>query len=601
MPLGKTTIENFEPADVSEVEALTLALKNMQNEKQALHDQRVATFNILEDIDEAQNKLVTANKQLKLRRFELEALKSLSNDLTGVLDVSQAIDTINQYIWEVTSYDVASYLVYQSMEGTFDFRAYLKVSVSKNFLGAIREELVGTLFQRGGIGIASSARDFGKKETLPDIVGVKLNEKGPAVPASGFTILLRVGDEVFGAINLSSTKSGIYIQPNEENIVNAMIATASVSIQRLQTLVQSQHSRTESLVESLSNGVIMFNQDKRIVLTNPMAMRMTGLPKEGYYLDKLTDLFSDFDINALIDEALSKEKTVRVKEVNLIQYFYELLIVPVKNYKKEVVGGAIILHDITKMKEIDRMKTEFVSVASHQLRTPLTAIKLFTEMLADGDTGKMNKKQKEYISDIAESTERMIKLVNDLLNVSRIETGRLRIDPEPVVMKQFIQGIIDEVMPLADNHNCKIVFKSPRGKMYPANIDKSLMRQVVHNLLTNAVRYSGQGGKGKECGDIVVTLTVDSENYVIAVKDNGIGIPKEAQERIFDKFFRADNATKTEAEGSGLGMYVAKMIVEASEGKIWFESKGDGSGTTFYVTIPVKGMKMKEGEKGLAD
>ena len=239
------------------------------------------------------------------------------------------------------------------------------------------------------------------------------------------------------------------------------------------------------------------------------------------------------------------------------------------------------------------MKTEFVSVASHQLRTPLGAIKLFTEMLVKKGEKTFDKKQKDYLDNIYQSTQRMVKLVNDLLNVSRIETGRLKIEPESIQMEDFIQSVIDEVEPLAKESKCHITFIKPKPKLQKIGIDYTLMRQVIYNFITNSIRYSSK----KQC-DIIVTLEQKGDSYITSVKDNGIGIPKKIQSRIFEKFFRADNARKVETEGSGLGMYVAKMIVEASGGKVWFESQ-ENKGSTFHASLPSKGMKKKDGEKGL--
>jgi len=251
------------------------------------------------------------------------------------------------------------------------------------------------------------------------------------------------------------------------------------------------------------------------------------------------------------------------------------------------------------------MKTDFVSIASHQLRTPLTAINWYVEMLLSGDAGQLTQDQKSYLQEIEVGAKRMVALVNDLLNVSRIETGRLKIEPVPIDIVAFAKDVIHELMPWARAKSCTINLDVSHEPLSTIPIDASLMRQVMDNLLTNAIRYSSPL---KEC-DITLSLRLQNEekindsstpssSLVIAVSDKGIGIPKEVQPRIFEKFFRADNAVTSEARGSGLGLYLAKMIVEASGGEIWFESQ-EGEGTTFYVAIPVEGMHKKEGERGL--
>jgi len=353
----------------------------------------------------------------------------------------------------------------------------------------------------------------------------------------------------------------------------------------------------------------MFDVSRRVTLVNPVARDILGMDGITMTLDQALQVFRGEQTSENLDtitqgvqNALMSAETTRIDEAQAGRKSFEMYIAPIRDYQKNISGGAIILHDITHLKEIDKMKTEFVSVASHQLRTPLTAIRLFAEMLISGNEGKLNAKQKYYLDNVHESALRMVKLVNDLLNVSRIETGRLKIEPELVQLEDFIQNIINEAMPLAKAKNCAIIFNKPRKKLPKVSIDPSLMRQVIHNLVMNAVRYSRPA---KNCG-MKVTLERENKkskeqesNILISVADNGIGIPKEMQSRIFEKFFRADNAVKAVAEGTGLGLYIAKMIVESSGGKIWFESEKD-KGSTFYFTIPAGGMKEKEGEVGIA-
>ncbi len=274
-----------------------------------------------------------------------------------------------------------------------------------------------------------------------------------------------------------------------------------------------------------------------------------------------------------------------------------------------------------QLKDTDRTKIEFVSIASHQLRTPLTAIKLFTEMLTRNEAGKLLPKQQEYVNDIHESTERMIKLVNDLLNISRLETGQLKIEPKLTQLEQVITEIIAEFESLVKAKNGKITFTKPKKLLPLIPLDGSLLRQVIYNLVDNAFKYVATG---KPRVSVVLTTTGLSPSattlvakqfgcalealgptVLISITDNGIGIPKVAQSRIFEKFFRADNVIKIAVEGAGLGLYVAKMITEASGGQLWFEST-DGKGllasrpgTTFYIIIPLAGMSICHGEKRL--
>jgi len=187
----------------------------------------------------------------------------------------------------------------------------------------------------------------------------------------------------------------------------------------------------------------------------------------------------------------------------------------------------------------------------------------------------------------------MIRLVGEILNVSRIELGELIINPQPTDLEGLVQSCIDEVAPLARERGAKISLVAPK-RLAHLPIDPNLFEQVVHNLLTNAIRYTKPSG-----GKVVVEVKKTTRTYTVSVTDNGIGIPQRAQNSIFERFYRADNAIETEADGTGLGLYLVKMVLQAAGCSVSFKST-EGKGTVFYVTIPLKGMKARAGSKELS-
>lgn len=306
----------------------------------------------------------------------------------------------------------------------------------------------------------------------------------------------------------------------------------------------------------------------------------------------------------MIRESIQTGQIMHIEEAPVSRFFYEMYISPVRDAKKKIVGGAIIIHDVTHLKEVDRMKTDFVSIASHQLRTPLTTISWYTEMLQAGNAGALNEKQQDYLEEIRNGGVRMAHLVNDLLNISRLETGRLKVDPKPVDLVKVITEVLHDLEVWSKDKGCIIIFEKPKKATVEIAIDSTLTDQVLHNLITNAVRYSTEKNN-----QITVSLLEKENEYWIGVADGGIGIPVAEQGKIFQKFFRADNARTKEGDGSGIGLYIAKMIMEAAAGRLWFESPtlnriGSGGkleeyGTTFYMAIPKQGMPSHEGEKPL--
>ncbi len=373
---------------------------------------------------------------------------------------------------------------------------------------------------------------------------------------------------------------------------------------RTKELLESK-TRAEAILLGIGDGVFVIDKDYKIIVFNKMAAKLSGYSAKeaiGQRYDKALKFIYE-DSGRVNDEFIKGcmtggKTTEMANHTNLVKKDGSEIPVadsaaPLKDGSGKVFGCVVVFRDVTKDREVDRMKTEFVSLASHQLRTPLTAIKLFIEMLANEDMGKLNAGQAEYVDSIKKSNVRMINLVNDILNVCRLESGSLRIEPVPTQIENFVSDIIKEAKSSNEEHRPSIVFHKPQSKLPKILLDQTLMRQVIHNFLTNAIRYC----RIKHCR-VEVGLKQKDSTYQISVKDNGIGIPEDEQARIFERFFRARNAVALETSGTGMGLYFARMIVETAGGKTWFESE-EGKGTTFYATIPTKGMKRKGGEKGI--
>lgn len=245
-----------------------------------------------------------------------------------------------------------------------------------------------------------------------------------------------------------------------------------------------------------------------------------------------------------------------------------------------MIIGNVIIHTVDQAVRLNRMKSEFVSVASHQLRTPLSAIKWEVELLMAKYKKGLSQKQLENIRTIESLSNRMVRLVNDLLDVAKIDQNRLALKKVPVNMVKIIREDIGETAALSEAKNIEVVFNC-KSNMPEVLGDPERLRMVVENLLGNSIKYTPQGGK--------VELKVGKKgNFLIfSIKDNGVGIPREQQNRVFEKFFRSDNAVRYQTDGTGLGLYIAKNIVKQSGGNICFESE-ENIGTIFNVSLPVK-------------
>ena len=363
--------------------------------------------------------------------------------------------------------------------------------------------------------------------------------------------------------------------------VRAALLNVLEDTDELRRSAVDERNKTMAIIENLTDGIILLNKKKQIEIINSPATELFNIGKKEAIGKCFVDLLDDIENIPEIKKILIDKDRIRSiyrEEVATLDGLHlEITSVLLKDEIEEK-GFLIIIHDVTKEKLIEKMKTEFVSVAAHQLRTPLSAIKWTIRMILDGDVGEINEEQRELLEQTYISNERMIRLINDLLDVSRIEEGRLLYDQEDTRIEDVLDSVIEASQEMLRNKN--MVLEVNKKETPKVKIDKEKIGVVIQNLLENAIKYTEQGGK------IKITLDNDEKNVIFKIEDSGVGIPKSQQDRIFTKFFRAENVTRMETDGTGLGLYTTKNIVQAHKGQIWFESE-ENKGTTFYFTIPI--------------
>lgn len=236
--------------------------------------------------------------------------------------------------------------------------------------------------------------------------------------------------------------------------------------------------------------------------------------------------------------------------------------------------------ELKRTKEVDRLKSEFISVAAHQLRTPLSAVKWTLKMMIDEDLGTLNPEQKTFLMRGYEGNERMIRLVNDMLNVVRIEEGRFGYDFSLIKLEDLVENVVQDFIPIVKNKHIDLVFKKPEKELPKVWADSTKMRLAISNLVDNAIKYT------PEKGSVTIEIKQGKIDLEVSVKDTGLGIPSDQQKSMFTKFFRAENVVRVQTDGTGLGLFIVKNIIEKHKGKIWFASE-ENKGTTMYFTVPI--------------
>jgi len=288
----------------------------------------------------------------------------------------------------------------------------------------------------------------------------------------------------------------------------------------------------------------------------------------------LTSGYTSRDIKAL--NTISNELVIAIQNALSVQEVRELnatLQQRVANATKELRASNVML------RRLDKVKDEFVSIASHQLRTPLTSVKGYISMVLDGDAGEISNSQRHLLDEAFISSERMVHLINDFLNVSRLQTGKFTIDRHPIDLSKIVEQEIDSLQPSAIARNLKYVYHPPKN--FPIlDIDEGKIRQVVMNFADNSLYYSHENTK------INVNLSVEGNEVLFTVKDTGIGVPLSEQAQLFGKFYRASNAKKQRPDGTGVGLFLAKKVIDAHGGQVVFESV-EGKGSTFGFRLPI--------------
>jgi len=351
-------------------------------------------------------------------------------------------------------------------------------------------------------------------------------------------------------------------------------------MEEARTLAETERDKTLAIIENFPEGLLFFNQENKLISVNPkiqdlFSLSPNALEKKGF--EELSNIPSFKPIITILGKNI---KTLLKKEIEIRDgLVLEISSIPISR-EGEKIGTLVILRDITREKVVEKLKTEFVSIAAHQLRTPLSAIKWTLEMMLDGDMGEISEEQRGFLKKTYQSNERMIRLINDLLNVTRIEEGRFLYKTKKCDIIELAENVLAPLKEVARRKGIKVITDWPKKKIPKVEVDTEKISLVIQNLVDNAINYTKKGG------EIKITIDYHKEEIIFSVKDNGIGISDSQKKRIFSKFFRGDNAVRAETEGTGLGLYIAKNIIEAHKGKIWFESE-ENKGTTFFFSLPI--------------
>ncbi len=351
-----------------------------------------------------------------------------------------------------------------------------------------------------------------------------------------------------------------------------------------------QAAETDALFMSIGDGAIATDEFGKITRINPIALQILGYKEDEllgeWFPNKIIAITAEGVPVNLIDRPITKAFLTGHPISDKLYYLHKSgRAIPVSVSVSPILvrnrptGAIEVFRNIALEEAVDRMKSEFISLASHQLRTPLSAIKTYSHMLVDGYMGDVTPTQKKSLRTIISASNRMNELISTLLNITRMEAGSIAVSPKVLSVDKVAEEVLRELSLMASDKDITVRLQQ-RGKASPRiKTDNLIFKEILSNLVGNAIKYTPEGGK------VTVTVQPRKQDILISVSDTGWGIPKSSQEQIFSKFFRAHNIVKRETTGTGLGLYLVRGLLDRLGGTIWFSSN-EGSGTTFWLTLP---------------
>ncbi|OGY84191.1 MAG: hypothetical protein A3F54_03785 [Candidatus Kerfeldbacteria bacterium RIFCSPHIGHO2_12_FULL_48_17] len=344
--------------------------------------------------------------------------------------------------------------------------------------------------------------------------------------------------------------------------------------------------RVNAILDRLSDAVIMVDAHNRIAIINQRGEKLT---KRGrtFLIGRILSA-DDFPVQfytlgvavakiMATESMISEEVTIQTGAKGQV---FRVSAVPVRDSHGGFRGCIKIISDMTKEREVERIKSNFISVAAHQLRTPLSGVKWMLSMLLKGDLGPLTQEQRRFIERGYHNHERMIKLVSELLDISKIEDGRMEFDFQAQPMEDIVSDVVKQMNDVAEKKKIKIRVHKPVFALSEVKVDREKIGIAVQNILDNAVKYTPKEG------EINITLRKKGSHVITTVEDNGIGIPQDQQPKIFMKFYRASNAISENTEGTGLGLFIVEQIIKNHEGEIGVDSQ-EGKGTKVWMALPL--------------
>ena len=567
------------------------------------------TQNLTETLEQ---RVIERTAELEREQKNTKTLLDILTEVSASLDLDLALNQTLALLNETVEAEQGTVMLLNPEDNLLHYRAgygYLSEIKDKDgdqqqegFTLKVGEGLAGWVVQhREAILIEDLDKDERWVHTESD---VQRHRSAVAAP-------LMVGEDVIGVL-LVFNRQVNFFSPEQLQLINVIAGQVAVAInnanlyklireqaERLGGMLRSEQeeaSRSQAILEAVADGVLVTDAENRISFLNASAERILGIHSEKVTSQTLNDFSGLFGKAANIWHEIIREWSENPSTYQEGDTYAEQLelddgrivlvhLAPVMLRNKDFLGTVSIFRDITHEVEVDRLKSEFVATVSHELRTPMTSIRGYVDILLMGAAGALTENQTHFLEIIRSNTERLNVLVTDLLDVSRLESGRITLTPQPLALEEIAQDVIDDVSRRAEEEEKPMNFSIDiEADLPPVYADPDRLRQIINNLVENAYHYTPENGQVQ----VFVHRADDADEVQVDVKDNGVGISPDDLEQVFDRFYRGEDPLVLATPGTGLGLSIVQQLVEMHKGRIWVESTGiEGEGSTFSFTIPI--------------
>lgn len=526
--------------------------------------QPIKTDRVLTAVDRALRMAQTLEERDQLRsqidrqNQEFNALYTVGKKVTALLDTEEILTLVVSAAVHLTGAEEGSLMLPDPVTGDLFLRAHY--NFTEDAIQNLRVKVTDALMSRvitGGRPIMLSGGEALKTRTTLPVKSI-------------LSVPLFVGERVTGVLTVGRRSASEPFSEHHVHLLSTLADSAAIAIEnaRLYWQADSERAKLDTILREIEDAVIVTDADLRLLLANNAARSAFELT-DAALGQPLADVIPLKSVLDLFDQRKLRSQAWRA----------DIVLADGRTLQGQLsvlsgIGYGAVLHDITRLKELDKIKSEFVSIVSHDLRTPLTAIRGYVELLPR--VGPLNDQQRDFVARVEYSMTNIVSLISDLLDIGRVEAG-VDWEMKPLALDAIVREAVEELQ--AEAAKAQHHLTAQLAPLSPALGNARRLRQVVNNLVGNALKYTPVGGQ------IAVIAREDGEFLFLQVRDTGIGIALDDQRHIFDKFYRVRSDATERIAGSGLGLSIVKAIVEKHNGRVWVESE-PGKGSTFTVVLP---------------